>query len=402
MLKQTAWLFLLHRDVQLCLQTDSMRIQIILIFFLPAFFACSSSKKTTGSIKANSISQLRFLSEYDVPNGKQFKGTTIGGLSGIDYDPRDGVYYIISDDRSAINPARFYVARISLNGNRIDSIEFIDVKDLLQRDGKPYPNSKQDPLHTPDPEGIRYNAAKDELVWTSEGERIIRPGDNVLEDPSVIAIDRNGNYKDSFALPPNMHMHATENGPRQNGVFEGISFTNDCRYLFVNVEEPIYEDGPRAGLNDSTALIRIIKFDAEKRIPVAQYFYRIEPVAYPPIPANSFKINGVPDLLWIGNDQLIVTERSFSTGRLPCTIKVFLASLKSATDLMAAGFTQEIRPASKKLLLNMDELDRYIDNIEGVTFGPDMPNGHRTLLFVSDDNFSSLQKTQFLLFEVIP
>jgi hypothetical protein len=379
-----------------------MRIQIILIFFLPFFFACSSSKKTTGSIKANSISQLRFLSEYDVPNGKQFKGTTIGGLSGIDYDSRRGVYYIISDDRSAINPARFYVARISLNGNRIDSIEFIDVKDLLQRDGKPYPNSKQDPLHTPDPEGIRYNAAKDELVWTSEGERIIRPENNVLEDPSVIAIDRNGNYKDSFALPPNMHMRATENGPRQNGVFEGISFTNDCRYLFVNVEEPIYEDGPRAGLNDSTALIRIIKFDAEKRIPIAQYFYRIEPVAYPPIPVNSFKINGVPDLLWIGDDQLIVTERSFSTGRLPCTIKVFLASLKSATDLMAAGFTQEIRPASKKLLLNMDELGRYIDNIEGVTFGPDLPNGHRTLLFVSDDNFSPLQKTQFLLFEVIP
>ncbi len=342
------------------------------------------------------------MSEYDIPNGRQFKGTTIGGLSGIDYDSRSGVYYIISDDRSAINPARFYVARISLNENRIDSIEFIDVRDLLQRDGKPYPNSKQDPLHTPDPEGIRYNAAKDELVWTSEGERIVRPGNSVLEDPSVIAIDRNGNYKDSFTLPPNMHMRATENGPRQNGVFEGISFTNDYRYLFVNVEEPIYEDGPRAGLNDSTALIRIIKFDAAKRIPVAQYFYRIEAVAYPPTPANSFKINGVPDLLWIGNNRLIVTERSFSTGRLPCTIKVFIASLKSATDLMAAGFTQEIRPASKKLLLNMDELGRYTDNIEGVTFGPDLPNGHRTLLFVSDDNFSPLQKTQFLLFEVIP
>src|SRR6266487_2190184 len=379
-----------------------MRIQVILIFFLPSFFACSSSKKTIGSIKTNSISQLKFWSEYDVPNGKQFKGTTIGGLSGIDYDSRNGVYYIISDDRSAINPARFYVARISLNENRIDSIEFIDVRDLLQRNGKPYPNSKQDPLHTPDPEGIRYNAAKDELVWTSEGERIVRPGNNVLEDPSVIAIDRNGNYKDSFTLPPNMHMRATENGPRQNGVFEGISFTNDYRYLFVNVEEPIYEDGPRAGLNDSTALIRIIKFDAEKRIPVAQYFYRIEAVAHPPTPVNSFKINGVPDLLWIGNDQLIVTERSFSTGRLPCTIKVFLASLKSATDLMAAGFTQEIRPASKKLLLNMDELGRYTDNIEGVTFGPHLPNGHRTLLFVSDDNFSPFQKTQFLLFEVIP
>lgn len=50
----------------------------------------------------------------------------------------------------------------------------------------------------------------------------------------------------------------------------------------------------------------------------------------------------------------------------------------------------------------MDDLDRYIDNIEGVTFGPILPNGHRTLIFVADNNFSGRQKTQFLLFEVIP
>ena len=48
----------------------------------------------------------------------------------------------------------------------------------------------------------------------------------------------------------------------------------------------------------------------------------------------------------------------------------------------------------------MDSLGFYIDNIEGVTFGPNLPDGHRTLLFVSDNNFSLLQKTQFLLFEI--
>ena len=59
-------------------------------------------------------------------------------------------------------------------------------------------------------------------------------------------------------------------------------------------------------------------------------------------------------------------------------------------------------PVSKKLVLNMDDLDRYIDNIEGVTWGPTLPNGHRSLLFVADNNFSPLEKTQFLLFDVIP
>ena len=49
----------------------------------------------------------------------------------------------------------------------------------------------------------------------------------------------------------------------------------------------------------------------------------------------------------------------------------------------------------------MDDLGIYTDNIEGVTFGPTLPNGHKTLLFVSDNNFTAIEKTQLLLFEVI-
>jgi hypothetical protein len=48
----------------------------------------------------------------------------------------------------------------------------------------------------------------------------------------------------------------------------------------------------------------------------------------------------------------------------------------------------------------MDSLGFYIDNIEGVTFGPTLPNGHKTLVFVSDNNFLPIEKTQFLLFEI--
>ena len=49
----------------------------------------------------------------------------------------------------------------------------------------------------------------------------------------------------------------------------------------------------------------------------------------------------------------------------------------------------------------MDDLGIYIDNIEGVTFGPTLPNGHQTLLFVADNNFNPLEQSQLLLFEVI-
>jgi hypothetical protein len=49
----------------------------------------------------------------------------------------------------------------------------------------------------------------------------------------------------------------------------------------------------------------------------------------------------------------------------------------------------------------MYDLGIYTDNIEGVTFGPLLPNGHKTLLFIADNNFNPFEKAQILLFEVI-
>jgi hypothetical protein len=347
--------------------------------------------------------QLKFIGEYDVPYNKSFQNTTIGGLSGIDFDHKHNIFYLISDDRSAMNPARFYTAKIFLNEKGIDSVQFISVKNMLQPNGMVYPNSKQDAFHTPDPEAIRYNWKTNQLIWSSEGERIVKKDTMVLEDPFVHIISTDGKYIDSFELPSNMHMHQTQNGPRRNGVFEGLSFADNFKKNFVSVEEPLYEDGPRAGLKDSSAWIRIIKYNVKTKKPEAQYAYQIDPVAYPANPTNAFKINGVPDILAINNHQLLAIERSFSTGRKPCTIKVYLAELKSASDIsnLSSLSKENFKPVTKKLLLNMDEFGIYTDNIEGVTFGPKLPNGHQSLIFVSDNNFSEGEKTQFLLFEIL-
>jgi hypothetical protein len=240
------------------------------------------------------------------------------------------------------------------------------------------------------------------LVWTSEGERILKKDTVVLENPSVNIISTKGKYIDSFVLPLNMHMQASQNGPRQNGVFEGLSFSNNYKKLLVSVEEPLFEDGARAGLNDSSAWIRIIRFDVKTRKPEAQFAYAIDAVAHPPNPAGSFKLNGVPDILVINKKQLLVLERSFSTGRKPSTIKVYLADVSAAQDISKNKSLKNssFHSIQKKLLLNMDDLGFYIDNIEGVTLGPELANGHQTLVFVSDNNFSEDQVTQFLLFEI--
>jgi len=358
--------------------------------------------QSTGDIR---ISSLKFINEYDIPFNLKFKETTVGGLSGIDYDKKNDIYYFISDDRSAINPARFYTARIKTSEKGIDTVQFQDVKFLLQQNGETFPSAKQDLPHTTDPESMRFYPRTNQIIWTSEGERILKSDPPVLIDPSINISDLDGKFVDTFSIPSILTMQATENGPHQNGGLEGITFDPDFKTMYVTLEEPLYEDGPLADVAPTKSWTRIFSYDVSTKRSLAQYAYGLEPVARPANPPTAFKINGISEILSLGNKKLLTVERSFSTGNLTCTIKVFIADLSQATPVENIKSMKEKspeQPVSKKLLLNMDDLGIFIDNIEGVTFGPDLPNGHKTLLFVSDNNFIPLEKMQLLLFEVIP
>lgn len=365
--------------------------------------SCSTSRKTTTA--ANVFGQLKFIGQYIVPHNLPYKGTITGGLSGIDYDAATGNYYLISDDRSALNPARFYTAKLYFTDKSFDSVQFTAVTTLLQPNGNAYPDNKTNAALTPDPEALRYNAKKNCLVWSSEGERIVNEKDTILTNPGVYEITTTGQYIDSFALPAQFRMQASDNGPRRNGVFEGLGFTPGYRYMYVSLEEPRYEDGPRADVRDTTAWTRLIKYDNNTRQPIAQYAYKLEPVAFPASPANAFKVNGISDIMVLSDHKMLTIERSFSTGVKDCTIKVFVTDVSAATDISAVNSLQtdtHFKPATKKLLLDFVSLGKYIDNIEGVTFGPVLPNGHPSLVFVADNNFSAAEESQFFVFEIIP
>ncbi len=378
----------------------------LIVFSLSVLlFACTATKNSQQQPTISSISALKLLGEIDVPYNLQFKNTTIGGLSGIDYDSANNLYYLICDDRSSINAARLYTAKLFTSPKGIDSVAFVDVAFLRQQNGTVYPNSKQNPANTPDPEAIRYNPVTKQLIWTSEGERNVKVTDTVLANPAITTIATDGKYIDTFKLPSQLLMQAIEKGPRQNGVLEGLTFTNNYKQLYVNVEEPLHEDGPRAMLTDTTAWIRIFKYDIKTKKQLKQYAYKLDPIAYPATPIDAFKINGVPDILSIGNNKLLVMERSFSTGRLPCTIKIYEADISNATNICNNPSLQQhtkFTPATKRLILNLDSLGIFTDNVEGMTFGPTLPNGHRTLVCVADNNFAVFEKTQFFLFEIIP
>jgi hypothetical protein len=67
-------------------------------------------------------------------------------------------------------------------------------------------------------------------------------------------------------------------------------------------------------------------------------------------------------------------------------------------DALYNGGSQiPLTPVSQREVFAFDDLGIPIDNIEGMTFGPPLPDGRQTLIIVSDNNFSPGQFTQFIV-----
>jgi len=374
-------------------------------FFLLALTGLTIPGAVAQELQISSVSRLKYLNTFVIPHDLQIRKTTVGGLSSIDFDPKSNTYYLVCDDRSHRNPARFYRAKINLSAKGITEVKLTATYPLRQPDGSFYPEIAVSGSKTSDPEAMRYNPLNHTLVWTSEGERVVSAGDTILINPAINIIAANGKYIDSIPLPENLRMEAVPHGPRQNGVLEGLTFADNFKSLLISLEEPLYQDGPEADLVRNKAFIRIYKIDLQSKKNTAQYAYELEPIAFPPAQSGGSKNNGVPDILSIGNNRLLVTERSFGAGRVGANIKIFLADLDNAENIIgikSMRATPATRPVTKKLLLNMDDLLIFTDNVEGATIGPKLPNGHQTIIFVTDNNFNVKEQTQFLAFEVIP
>lgn len=354
---------------------------------------------TATSPAAVADAPLEYLGQWQLPPQEAGVPNTIGGLSGITFDPARQVYHIISDDKSEHGPARFHTARISLSGNGVDDVEFTGVQPLLDESGKPFgPNNftARPPVIAPDAEAIAYDADRRLLYWTSEGYVHDDPsGGPAIRQPWIRVAGLDGSYQGEFALPPSfLYTGDQTRGPRPNGVLEGLSLTPDGRYVFAAMEQPLFQDGPATDENH-TGLVRITKFDAVTRTAIAQYAYPVDRAA----PETGF--NGVSDILALSETSLLVIERAANLPRR-VAVSVYRADTGPATDVLdvASLRDQAVTPMAKTLAADLNatpKLDR-LDNIEGLTLGPALPDGRRSVVLVSDDNFQPFEVTQFLAF----
>ncbi len=262
---------------------------------------------------------------------------------------------------------------------------------MLQADGTPYPNAAQSG-EVPDPES-GY------IWWTSEGSK------KLGLDPFIRGIDAEGRQIGATPLPPIFTMTADDKtGPRDNYSFEGLTFLPDGSSYWVSMEQPLFQDGP-APTPEAGGMVRFTQFGRDGAV-LRQVAYEEDPMEA--VPGRQFGDNGVSDILAVDSEHLLVLERSgveAADGSFKDYIRIYLVDLSVATDVSGLGSLSgaDYAPAPKKLVLNLDQGDiGYVDNVEGMSWGPRLADGNPSLVLVADNNFNASEISQFFAFEVFP
>lgn len=361
----------------------------IIFFTTMAFFSCGVS---------SSQAALHYAGEYAIATGEKNNGIEPYGLSAITWDKKDNIYYAINDSRNneLEGEASLYKISMTLSEKGISDVKFLEQHPLLDTMGQHFPKE------TVDGEGLALTPDGRSLLWSSE-----------LGAPLRLS-DKNGMMKKEFTSLFPAHFNVTggkesSTGVRSNLSWESVTFVPGGQALFMAVEGTLKQDGELAGpLNSGSS--RILKFSSDSSGQplerLHEYIYITDPV--PKVTEFGINDNGVSDMLALNDHQLLIIERSgrnVSAGfnDWDFDVRVYLAETSAATDighiesLRDYKESSKIQPVSKKLMINFSDYTEQPDCIEGITFGPDI-NGHKTLLFVTDNNQQPYQKTKFYLF----
>ena len=351
---------------------------------------------------------LRFLGSFEPPRENwMFEGITVGGISGLTMVP-DGRFYAICDDKgeNVDPPGVLYDMNIDIDQTGINSV---DVSGIVQ-------------LETPD--GNTYEVGSidgEDVIWTNYGFIVCSERDQ-NDDPWIRQFSHDGAFVGEISVPEKF-MPVFDGGQQIRGVrtnlsFEASAITPDYGTLYVMNEEALAQDGDLATPEAGTP-VRLIKYDMKGGVPVeeAEYVYITEPMFAAP-PQGKSGDNGVPGMIYVGHItsefDLVVMERSYVDGA-GNQIVLFGVKLGEASNVMGVealadpNNTQTVSVLEKTCLLvisdnqDLTQVGFDPDNMEAISLGPQLSNGHYTMIIASDNNFNpKYQRNVFAAFEMVP
>lgn len=251
-----------------------------------------------------------------------------------------------------------------------------------------------------------------------EGVRVGRCGTSFFVSdeygPYVYEFDTTGKRIRSVGLPtkfladmpsatPADELTKNASGRQSNRGMEGMAISPDGSKLYGIMQSPLIQDG---GLDEASSRVgtnnRILEIDVATGA-VREFLYVLDAASL-----------GISEILAVNDHEFLVLERDGRAGANARVKNIFKIDIAQATDIRAvktlpeAGVPVDITPVAKEPFIDL--LDptfglagpTFPEKIEGLAFGPDLPDGRHALVVASDNDFVQTNPTRFFVFGIEP
>jgi hypothetical protein len=325
----------------------------------------------------------------------------LGGISAIDYTGK-GTEYLLLPDRGPADGATAYSCRVHwlnlavMPGKTPAAVATITRTTMLvDEEGHGLSGSAK---------AFRDANPAHWQRFDPEGARLGRHGSIFLSDeygPSVFEFSPDGKRTAVLQVPSKFTVHhpaakpedeAAHNstGRQPNGGLEGLAIAPSGKKLYASMQRPLIQDsrpdekipGKRIGTNT-----RIIEFDLMQGT-TREFLYPLDESTH-----------GVSEILAINDHEFLVLERDGKPGVEAAAKQIYKIDLAGASDISGhetlppKKIPADVVTVRKSPFLNL--LDPkfglagadFPEKIEGLTFGPDLPDGRRLLIVAIDNDF---------------
>ncbi len=258
-----------------------------------------------------------------------------------------------------------------------------------------------------------------------EGIRVAPDGTFYVSDeygPYIFQFNRQGHLVRRIELPskfaianpsadPNEELLGNTAGRQANRGMEGLAISPDGSTLFGIMQNALLQDH---GLNPSPSTDRLGLNNRILKVDLAtgethEYVYVLDAIN---------RGQGVCEILAINDHEFLVVERDNrsnlqSPPQAPTRKTIYKIDLTGATDvsaiasLPAGALPAGVTPVTKSLFINLLDADLNLsatipEKIEGLSWGPDLPDGRHVLYVISDNDLNPALATQIYAFAIEP
>ncbi len=252
-----------------------------------------------------------------------------------------------------------------------------------------------------DPEGVRVDGCGRSIFVSDEYGPFVYQFD-MNSGKRLAAVPVPNKYLiDVPANVPGDELALNKAGRQANRGMEGLAISPDGTRLFGIMQSPLIQDG---GLDTALARVgtntRILEMNLATG-EYKEYLYKLESKSY-----------GISEILAVNDHEFLVLERDGKAGSSAVFKKLFKIDVSAASDIRTLqAMDVTATPAGVTPVAKVEFLDflnpayglagsSFPEKMEGIAFGPDLPDGRHLLIATNDNDFLAANANRFFAFAI--